>query len=326
MGRNQWVVTNQHNRNRKNQKPPKFQIENRKNFTFALPRTTPSPMGRRVEERGGRAVLRRMGRDACVHGRVSFAHVELIEPAVKGTLNVDPKYVFDSNRLELRWEISLGTMKADVSANNSDGENRLLKYQEATSLGSKANEVSLLQSNRPMSSCSQKAKYPFICECFFMMASVLNLGLLKAFSDFKNLVQQLEELQAKYEGQVQQCSDLSNRLDATEKDLKQTSELLANTENELRQCKYSLKEREFIISEQKKAARGDKLNADNMSTVYTFQAELVQQLGTLCNTLATSISYQSEHLQCVENLCNSFLEVHDKVFVSFHFLEFDSWF
>ncbi|CAI9781877.1 unnamed protein product [Fraxinus pennsylvanica] len=65
---------------------------------------------------------------------------------------------------------------------------------------------------------------------------------------------QLEELQAKYEGQVQQCSDLSNRFDATEKDLKQTSELLANTENELRQCKYSLKERDFIISEQKKAA------------------------------------------------------------------------
>ncbi|CAI9781875.1 unnamed protein product [Fraxinus pennsylvanica] len=121
------------------------------------------------------------------------AKVELIEPAVKGTLNVDPKYVFDSNRLELRWEISLGTIinprKADVSANNSDGENRLLKSQEATSSGSKANEVSLLQSNRPMSSCSQKAKYPFICECFFMIASVLNLGLLKAFSDFKNLVQ-----------------------------------------------------------------------------------------------------------------------------------------
>ncbi|CAI9776067.1 unnamed protein product [Fraxinus pennsylvanica] len=62
------------------------------------------------------------------------------------------------------------TRKADISTNNSDGENRLLKSQEATSSGSKVNEVSLLQSNRPMSSCSQKAKYSFICECFFMTA------------------------------------------------------------------------------------------------------------------------------------------------------------
>ncbi|KAL2503036.1 kinesin-related protein [Forsythia ovata] len=161
----------------------------------------------------------------------------------------------------------------------------------------------------------------------------------------ENHQKQLEELQAKYDGQVQQCSDLSNRLDATEKDLKQTSELLENTENELRRFKYSLKERDFIISEQKKAenalahqacvlradleksledkaslflkiAREDKLNADNRSTVNTFQAELAQQLGTLCNTLATSISHQSEHLQCVENLCNSFLEVHDKAAIN----------
>lgn len=65
-------------------------------------------------------------------------------------------------------------------------------------------------------------------------------------------------------------------------------------------------------------AREDKLNADNRSTVDTFQGELAQQLGTLCNTLATSISHQTEHLKCVENLCNSFLKVHDKVFVTFH--------
>ncbi|XP_022888530.1 kinesin-like protein KIN-5C [Olea europaea var. sylvestris] len=157
----------------------------------------------------------------------------------------------------------------------------------------------------------------------------------------ENHQKQLEELQIKYDSQVQQCFDLSNRLDATEKDLKQTSELLANTENELRQCKYSLTERDFIISEQKKAenalahqacvlradlekshnnnaslflkiAREDKLNADNRSTVDTFQGELAQQLGTLCKTLATSISHQTEHLKCVENLCNSFLKVHDK--------------
>lgn len=38
-----------------------------------------------------------------------------------------------------------------------------------------------------------------------------------------------------------------------QKDLDLTSKLLANTEDELRVCKYSIKERDFIISEQKKA-------------------------------------------------------------------------
>ncbi|KAG8374100.1 hypothetical protein BUALT_Bualt11G0095800 [Buddleja alternifolia] len=157
----------------------------------------------------------------------------------------------------------------------------------------------------------------------------------------ENHQKQTEELQAKYDDQVQQCSDLSNKLDATQKDLNRTIKLLTNTEDDLKQCQYSLKERDFIISEQKKSenalahqacvlradleksqkdnaslflkiAREDKLNADNRSTVDSFQADLAQQLGTLCNSLAASVSRQSEHLQCVDNLCNSFLQVHDK--------------
>ena len=63
--------------------------------------------------------------------------------------------------------------KTDVSALSSDEENRLLQSQEASSSGYSG----------------EKAKYSFICECFFMTARVLNLGLLKAFSDFKHLVQ-----------------------------------------------------------------------------------------------------------------------------------------
>lgn len=59
-----------------------------------------------------------------------------------------------------------------------DEENRLLQSKEATSSGSNAGRPSV-----------EKAKYAFICECFFMTARVLNLGLLKAFSDFKHLVQ-----------------------------------------------------------------------------------------------------------------------------------------
>ncbi|KAL0333495.1 UNVERIFIED_CONTAM: Kinesin-like protein KIN-5C [Sesamum angustifolium] len=155
---------------------------------------------------------------------------------------------------------------------------------------------------------------------------------------------QIEELQAKYNDQVQLCSDLSNKLDVTQKNLNLTSKLLANTEDDLKRCQYSLKERDFIILEQKRAenalalqacvlradleksqkdnaslflkiAREDKLNADNRSIVNSFQADLSQQLGTLCDSLASSVSRQSEHLQSVENLCNAFLQVHDKASV-----------
>ncbi|KAJ0973827.1 hypothetical protein J5N97_015792 [Dioscorea zingiberensis] len=54
----------------------------------------------------------------------------------------------------------------------SGGESSVLNSQEASSSGT-------------------GDKYPFICECFFMTSRVLNLGLMKAFSDFKHLVQDL---------------------------------------------------------------------------------------------------------------------------------------
>ncbi|GFP82719.1 125 kDa kinesin-related protein [Phtheirospermum japonicum] len=153
----------------------------------------------------------------------------------------------------------------------------------------------------------------------------------------ENHQKKIEDLQTKYDHQVQQCFDLGNKLDATQNNLNLTSKLLANTEDDLKQCQYSLKEREFIISEQIKAenalahqacvlradleksqkdnaslflkiSREDKLNADNRSTVDSFQADLAQQLVTLSSSLTASVSRQNEHLQCVENLCNSFLQ------------------
>ncbi|KAH7854811.1 hypothetical protein Vadar_018028 [Vaccinium darrowii] len=152
---------------------------------------------------------------------------------------------------------------------------------------------------------------------------------------------QLEELQEKYDAQVQKCSGLSSELGATKRNLNQTSKLLAGTEEELRRCQYALKERDFVISEHKKAenalahqacvlrsdlekslqdnallytkiAREDKLNVDNRSVVNDFQSNLVQQLGSLSNTVATSMSRQNEHLQCIEKLCQSFLDIHNK--------------
>ncbi|GFQ04640.1 125 kDa kinesin-related protein [Phtheirospermum japonicum] len=160
----------------------------------------------------------------------------------------------------------------------------------------------------------------------------------------ENHQKHIEDLQAKYDDQVDQYTDLSNKFVATQKDLNQTSKLLANTEDELKQCRYSVKERDFIISEQKKAenalahqacvlraeleksqkdnaslflkiAREDKLNTDNRSTVNCFQTDLTIQLDTLSKLLAGSTSQQSEHLECVEKLCNSFLKVHEKAAV-----------
>ncbi|KAJ8435627.1 hypothetical protein Cgig2_000293 [Carnegiea gigantea] len=152
---------------------------------------------------------------------------------------------------------------------------------------------------------------------------------------------QIEELQGRYDSQVEECSELSKKLDSTQKDLSLTRKLLTGTEEELKKCKYTLKEKDFIISQQKKAEnalasqacllrsdlekalqdnallyskidREDKLNADNKSVVMSYQAELAKQLGSLCSTVASSISQQDEHLQCVDRLCHSLLNTYNE--------------
>ncbi|KAF9594403.1 hypothetical protein IFM89_031005 [Coptis chinensis] len=152
----------------------------------------------------------------------------------------------------------------------------------------------------------------------------------------------IEELQEKFDAQVQELSDLRSKLDMTEDHLEETSKLLAKAKEELRKSQYSLKERDFIISEQQKAenalahqacvlrsdlekslkdnallvskiAREDKLNAENRSVVNDFQAYLSQNVGTLCATVSTSMSEQQVHLDRVEKLCHSFLETHEKM-------------
>ncbi|KAL3525886.1 hypothetical protein ACH5RR_014258 [Cinchona calisaya] len=127
----------------------------------------------------------------------------LCEPFLDANLTkrdkVDPRYVFNSTRLELRGLTALHASSEEVSewinSNNptksTDGENRLLHSQEATTSASNAGGPSILHNSKPMSSCTENTKYSFICECFFMAARVLNLGLLKAFSDFKHLVQDI---------------------------------------------------------------------------------------------------------------------------------------
>ncbi|KAG2682994.1 hypothetical protein I3843_10G011500 [Carya illinoinensis] len=155
---------------------------------------------------------------------------------------------------------------------------------------------------------------------------------------------QLEELHDKYNFQILQCSDLSHKLDVTEKNLNQTRKLLANSEEELKKCQYALTEKNFVISEQRKAenalahqacvlrsdlekalqdnaslfskiGREDKLNADNRLVVNNFQVELAQQIGSLCNLVETSLSEQKEHLLSVEKLSHSFTGIHEKAVV-----------
>ncbi|GKV38905.1 hypothetical protein SLEP1_g46758 [Rubroshorea leprosula] len=152
---------------------------------------------------------------------------------------------------------------------------------------------------------------------------------------------QVEELQDKYVAEVRECSNLNCKLEVTEKNLDNTKKLLAKTEEELKKCRYDLKEKDYIISEQKKAenalahqacvlqsdlekalkdnaslflkiGREDKLNTDNRVVVNNYQIELAEQLGSLCNIVASSMSQQNEHLHFVENLCHSFSDTHNK--------------
>ncbi|WCJ25643.1 Ubiquitin conjugation factor E4 A [Euphorbia peplus] len=132
---------------------------------------------------------------------LSAVMLRLCEPFLDGNLTkrdkIDPRYVFHCNRLDLRgltalhasseevteWINRENNGKTDSFAQSTDGENRLLQSQEASSSGS--------GTDKSLSSSGKKAKYTFICECFFMTARVLNLGLLKAFSDFKHLAQDI---------------------------------------------------------------------------------------------------------------------------------------
>ncbi|MQL77658.1 hypothetical protein Taro_010094 [Colocasia esculenta] len=152
---------------------------------------------------------------------------------------------------------------------------------------------------------------------------------------------QRDDLQEKYNTRLQQCSDLSKKLEATEESLEYTSQLLATTKEDLKQCQYTLKEKDFIISEQKKAEnalvqqacalqsdleksmhdnaslhskidREDKLNTANRSIVNNFQADLVGKINALCDTVVSFMSRQKEQLKYVEDLCQSCLQFYDK--------------
>ncbi|GAB2287734.1 E3 ubiquitin-protein ligase pub1 [Dionaea muscipula] len=135
---------------------------------------------------------------------LSAVMLRLCEPFLDANLTkrdkIDPKYVFDSKRLDLRELTALHASSQEVAdyaskihagafgspIQPSVVDNHLLKSQQANGFGSNMSRASL-QAGKPA--------YPFICECFYFTARVLNLGLLKAFSDYKHLAQDISRLQ-----------------------------------------------------------------------------------------------------------------------------------
>jgi hypothetical protein len=68
-------------------------------------------------------------------------------------------------------------------------ERRVLQSQGATSSGNNhASDSIISNSIRKSSSDERQTRYSFVTECFFMTARILNLGLLRALSDYKGLM------------------------------------------------------------------------------------------------------------------------------------------
>ena len=57
----------------------------------------------------------------------------------------------------------------------------------------------------------------------------------------------------------------------------------------------------------------DKLSAGNRSVVNKFESELAQDVGSLCNMVAASVSQQNELILCIEKFCQTFININDKV-------------
>ncbi|XP_074589164.1 kinesin-like protein KIN-5C [Curcuma longa] len=158
----------------------------------------------------------------------------------------------------------------------------------------------------------------------------------------ENNEKKLEDIHEKYNAELHCSAELSRKLEETEKRLEDTSKLLVIAKDDVKRTQYALKEKDFIISEQRKAenalahqasvlrsdletsirdnalllskiAREDKLIVANRSIVENFQAQLVAKVELLCNTIAVSINQQTEYLQSIEKLSQSCLNYNDKM-------------
>ncbi|XP_020577082.1 kinesin-like protein KIN-5C [Phalaenopsis equestris] len=172
-----------------------------------------------------------------------------------------------------------------------------------------------------------------------MIDQIEQMGVL-----LENNQKQIDDLQGKYDCQLLKSIDLSKKLEATERSLDHTSKLLGTAKEDLQHANYKLKEKDFVIAEQRNAenalahqacvlradleksiqdnallfskiAREDQLNYANRSLVDKFQADLAKRISTICSLLVSSIKRQNKHLQSVENLSKSCLDFHDKALI-----------
>lgn len=88
--------------------------------------------------------------------------------------------------------------------------------------------------------------------------------------------------------------------------------MLASTNEELKKSQYAMKEKYFIISEQKKSGRENKLSADNRKVVDNYQAELSEQISNMFSMVASCLSQQNAQIYGVNKLSQSRLEAHNK--------------
>ncbi|GJY20269.1 kinesin-like protein KIN-5C [Tanacetum coccineum] len=184
-------------------------------------------------------------------------------------------------------------------------------------------------------------EYLQIAELHCLIETLSTLDYAHRAKNIKNKPEQFEDLQTQFNAWVKECSDLSNKLESTQNNLSQINKVLADTEGALKKCQYALKERDFVISEQKKAAsalahqayvlrsdleksiqdnaslymkiaREDKPSAGNRSVVNKLESELAQDVGSLCKMVAASVSQQNEQIQCIEKFCQTFININDK--------------
>ncbi|XP_078436752.1 U-box domain-containing protein [Wolffia australiana] len=132
---------------------------------------------------------------------LSAVMLRLCEPFLDATTSkidkIDTKYVLHDERLELRQLTALNASSEEVAAwvaggcdLGNDENSRAKQSHEATTSGN-SREESIPTRVKPLVGPGGKNKYSFICECFFMTARVLNLGIIKAFTDVKHLGQEL---------------------------------------------------------------------------------------------------------------------------------------
>uniref|UniRef100_A0A7I4AYP6 RING-type E3 ubiquitin transferase n=1 Tax=Physcomitrium patens TaxID=3218 RepID=A0A7I4AYP6_PHYPA len=141
---------------------------------------------------------------------LSAVMLKLCEPFLDASLSkrdkLDPRYVLQGGRLDFsgltavfatseelgKWVDSRNHSRAEgyrqIQQFGEQEEMRRLQAEEASTSMMNSSQSHPL---RNIASAIDSMKFTFICECFFLTARVLNLGLIKALSDFKSLLQKL---------------------------------------------------------------------------------------------------------------------------------------